>query len=427
MMTITGTGRHRSGLLRRMAGGALIVWALQVFTAAIGAQAVASPCEEARQQGVGSVSIHCGGAPSATIDADGRLWAAFVQDQHVYVTHSDDLGESWSGPVAVNQEPEDAEHNGENRPKILIVDTDAPDDAGVVLVSWTTRTSSRFTGEIRFSRSTDGGRHFEAPRTINDDGLFTGHRFDSLFLTESGRLYLTWIDKRDLEASRTAGEPYAGAAIYYATSDDSGASFSPNYRVSHNSCECCRIAIAPHGDDRVAILWRQIYDVSVRDHAIAVLGPEGEVRNVHRATVDDWQINACPHHGPAMVKAEAENKYHVSWFSAGSIHTGIHYGLADVEGETGRIRKIDDTPGAGHPYLARHEGTLYLVWKGFNGTATQLRLITSMDEGVSWSEPVTLHETGEASDHPLLVTSGDGVYLAWSTDEFGYLFEALHD
>ena len=159
------------------------------------------------------VSVHCGKTPSATFDDHGNLWIAFVQNEFVYVSQSQDRGKSFSDPVAVNSTAEDAEHNGENRPKIIF------DDSGTIFVSWTLKTSPRFTGEIRFSRSSDNGESFETPRTINDDNLFTGHRFESLFLSESGHLYLTWVDKRDLEANLEKGEDYVGAAVYYAVSD----------------------------------------------------------------------------------------------------------------------------------------------------------------------------------------------------------------
>ena len=120
----------------------------------------ANECDTSAQ---GLTSVDCGATPSATFDQNGRLWLTYVQDQHVYVSHSDDFGESYSPSVVVNKIPEDAEHNGENRPKI-IVDADSN-----IFVSWTKKTSPRFTGEIRFSRSTDGGHTFETPRTINDD------------------------------------------------------------------------------------------------------------------------------------------------------------------------------------------------------------------------------------------------------------------
>lgn len=387
------------------------------------AQAPSEICHAGASDQAGqAVSVHCGGAPSATVD-DGRLWVSFVQDQHVYVQHSDDLGESWSQAIKVTDQPEDAEYNGENRPKIIVTDHNGHKE---VLLSWTTKTSANFTGEIRFSRSDDGGASFTKPRTINDDNLMTGHRFDSLFLTPDNTLYLTWIDKRDLEASVGKGEPYAGAAIYYAVSRDFGKTFSPNYRVSSHSCECCRIAIAPHGESEVAILWRQLFNTEIRDHAIAVLDPEGSVNDLQRATHDDWYINACPHHGPAMIAEESENGYHMSWFSAGNLHKGIYYARFNFDsGEPEQLVQVDGTPGAGHPYLASHDGVLYLVWKGFDGMNTQLRLKTSSDGGAHWSEAETVLETAQGSDHPLLVTTPDGVYLSWLTQQYGYLFDKI--
>jgi len=397
----------------------LFIWLIVWFCG--NQNAVAENCQLLQaQHGEDFISVHCGGAPSAAVDAKGRLWVTFVQDKHVYVSYSDDEGATYLTPVRVNALAEDTEYNGENRPKIIVA------DSGEILLSWTTKTSSNFTGEIRFTRSTDGGKTFSVPRTINDDGLMTGHRFDSLFLTRSGRLYLTWIDKRDLDAATARSEAYAGAAIYYTVSDDLGATFTPNFRVAHHSCECCRIAIAPYGDDQVAILWRQIYNEHVRDHAIAVLGPTGDVAGLNRATIDDWYIDACPHHGPTMVESTQPGQYHISWFSAGSIHSGIHYGRYDMaSGTTGAIIKVDGTPGAGHPFLAQSADTLYLVWKGFNGVASQLQLMHSSDNGATWSEPATMFNTESASDHPLLVSAAERVFLSWSSQEFGYIFEEI--
>lgn len=366
-----------------------------------------------------AASIHCGEAPSATFDREGRLWVAFVQDLHVYVSHSDNLGADFSEPVRVNPEPEDAEYNGENRPKIIV-------NGKEIYVSWTRKTSPRFTGEIRFSRSGDGGETFSAPRTINDDELFTGHRFESLFLTESGHLYLTWIDKRDLEASLAADEEYGGAAVYYAVSDDGGESFSRNYRVAHHSCECCRIAIAPRGAENIAILWRQIFGVTTRDHAIAVLTPEGEMTSMYRASYDEWQINACPHHGPSMVAGADPDQYHMSWFSNGDRHQGIYYGrFSFAGGEPEAVMQVDGNPGAGHPYLARLGESVHLIWKGFDGNRSLIYHRYSTDKGESWSSPSVLASTAEGSDHPLIVSREDSLYLSWKTEEFGYLFQGF--
>lgn len=366
------------------------------------------------------ITVDCGDTPSATFDRHGRLWVAFVQNEHVFVSHSSDKGNSFSEAVAVNPIPEDAEHNGENRPKIIV------DRDGTLYVSWTLKTSPRFTGEIRFSRSTDSGRSFEAPRTINDDGLFAGHRFESLFLTEAGQLYLTWIDKRDLEAHLAADKAYAGAAIYYAVSTDQGKTFSKNYRVANHSCECCRIAIAPRGKENIAILWRQIFGETTRDHAIAELTPSGQTLAVHRASYDEWQIDACPHHGPSMVQSTSSGDYHMSWFSNGDAHQGTYYARFSFDrGEPEHVIQVDGNPGAGHPFLAEFGATLYLVWKGFDGQQSLLQMRQSEDDGASWTEATTLMSTSAGSDHPLIVSHEDGLYLSWKTDEFGYVFREL--
>ena len=375
----------------------------------------ANECDTSAQ---GLTSVDCGATPSATFDQNGRLWLTYVQDQHVYVSHSDDFGESYSPSVVVNKIPEDAEHNGENRPKI-IVDADSN-----IFVSWTKKTSPRFTGEIRFSRSTDGGDTFETPRTINDDELFTGHRFESLFLTESGHMYVTWVDKRDLEANIELGKDYAGAAVYYAVSSDQGQTFSQNYRVANNSCECCRIAIAPWGPENIAILWRQIFGVTTRDHAIAVLTPDGKTMEMGRASYDDWQIDACPHHGPSMVQSGKSGDYHMSWFTNGDLHQGIYYARYSFEKASPEdVYQVDGSAGAGHPYLAEYDQTLYLVWKAFDGQQSQISLIKSIDDGKSWSVSEILRSTSQGSDHPLIVNKDDGLFLSWHSDEHGYVFE----
>ena len=397
-----------------------LIFVIAIQVAFVGTETYAS-CDTEKAQTMEN-SVHCGSTPSATLDSEGRLWVAFVQNEFVYVSQSNDLGKSYSDPVAVNPVAEDAEHNGENRPKIIV------DESGTIFVSWTLKTSPRFTGEIRFSRSIDNGKSFEAPRTINDDNLFTGHRFESLFLSESGHLYLTWIDKRDLEAKLEKGEEYIGAAVYYAVSDDKGASFSKNYRVANNSCECCRIAIAPKGPENIAILWRQVFGEDVRDHAIAELTPTGETLVTNRASFDEWHINACPHHGPTMALSSLSGDYHMSWFTNGDVNQGIYYARYSFdEQKSNSLFQVDGQPGAGHPYLAEFDQKLYLVWKGFNGKETLLNLITSSDDGISWSSPKTLLITDKGSDHPLLIKDTESLYLSWHSDEFGYIFLKLND
>ncbi|MDP1942086.1 MAG: sialidase family protein, partial [Gallionella sp.] len=93
-------------------------------------------------------------AATATFDAQGRLWLASVQDGHVTVSHSGDLGKTFSAPVVVNPQAEFIAADGENRPKILLAAN------GHIYISYTRSMETPFAGNVRFSRSVDGGKTF---------------------------------------------------------------------------------------------------------------------------------------------------------------------------------------------------------------------------------------------------------------------------
>ncbi|HSM30898.1 MAG TPA: exo-alpha-sialidase, partial [Woeseiaceae bacterium] len=345
-----------------------------------GASASASPKCEPQQA---AASAHCGRTPTAVFDDEGRLWIAFEFRGRVYVsTAEDDLG-VLSAPVAVNSEAEDIDVNGENRPKIAI------GPSGEVYVSWTRKLPGGFNGEIRFSRSLDGGASFEPVRTVNDDGLATGHRFETLLVDSGGNVYLAWIDKRDRLAATEAGESYAGAAVYYAVSTDRGKTFTENRRVAAHSCECCRIAATEAGSGDVALFYRGIFGENIRDHAFVTVDVEGVTAPMQRATDDEWHIDACPHHGPALADAGA-GAFDLAWFTNGERRKGVFYARFDAGGgELTRLSPVSTDPSAGHPTLVRVPGRLLLAWKEFTGEQTVVRLVESRDDGRSWSEPAT--------------------------------------
>ena len=357
-------------------------------------------------------SVHCGRTPTTAFDDDGNLWVAFEFGGRVYVSMGGIDLEAWSAPVAVNEIAEEIDVNGENRPKVAI------GPGGEVYVSWTRRLPGGFNGEIRFSRSLDGGSSFEPARTINDDGLVTGHRFETLLVDAEGNVFLAWIDKRDLVAAKAAGEEYAGAAVYYSVSSDRGETFVANRKVSSHSCECCRIAASETPDGEVALFYRGIFGDNIRDHAFAAIDAGSVTKPMRRATDDDWYIEGCPHHGPAIASA-GENAFDLAWFTDGRNRSGVYYARFRPDaGQLEQLIPVSTAASAGHPSLSRVPGRLLLAWKEFTGERTEVRLIESGDDGRSWSQPATLASTERDSDHPFLVAHGNAVFLSWhSADE----------
>lgn len=356
-------------------------------------------------------------AVSAAFDMQGRLWRAGVQQHHVLVDFSDDDGRTFSAPVTLNPQAEAVAGEGDGRPKIALGQN------GEVYVSWTALLDLPYTGNVRFSRSLDGGRTFSAPLTVNDNRDVIGHRFDALAVAADGKVYLAWLDKRDLAAAKNKGEKYGGSAVYYAVSDDGGASFAANVKLADHSCDCCRIALAAPPQGAPIAFWRHDYDGNIRDHALARLDGRNEM---HRVSHDEWKIEACPHHGPALSIA-ADDVYHLAWFDNAPRAHGLFYAQSRDEGKSYStpLHFGDDQRQAGHPDVLSLEREVWLAWKEFDGEESSIRVMQSRDGGASWSQPRSVATTRDASDHPQLLSHDGKVWLSWNTRLEGYRLIAL--
>jgi hypothetical protein len=143
----------------------------------------------------------------------------------------------------------------------------------------------------------------------------------------------------------------------------------------------------------------------------------------YRISIDDWKTDACPHHGPSLA-ISAAGTHHVAWFTIGSVRKGLFYARSSDGGrsfsEPFPVGRSDRNPS--HPYLIVTEHRLWLVWKEFDGNQTTVPAMVSHDDGRTWSSPVVVAETSNASDHPLLVSNGGRAFLSWQTQTEGFRF-----
>ncbi len=342
----------------------------------------------------------CGRAPTPAFDRNGKLWWVWYQLGHIRVQ------QQGRQPQIVNREPEAVDDQGEDRPQIAF----GPDNQ--IYLLWTQKPDKPWTGHIRFSRSLDGGSTFSEPVTLNDDRRTIAHRFPAMAVNDSGELFLVWVDKRDQQNARDVGKDYAGAALYYTYSSNNGASFARNQRLAAHSCECCRLAISIDKHDLPVILYRQIFAGSIRDHALIRFRDASTPRPIERASDDQWQLNGCPHHGPAL--AMDGDRRHQLWFTAGQQRQGLFY------------QRSGDAPiklggsAAAHGQVAVLGETVALAWKDLDeADRSVIRLMLSRDGGEHWHDARTLLHTRNGSDHPLLISDGKQLFLAWRTDDEG--------
>ena len=268
---------------------------------------------------------------------------------------------------------------------------------------------------------------FSSPRVINDDGLVTGHRFESLGVNDLGDVFLVWIDKRDLEAATAAGDPYAGAAMYYTWSTDAGVTFTANTKIKDNICECCRIAVEFEDGRWPAMVWRDVLEGSIRDHRTLRFVDRTEISSFGRVAVDNWRIEACPHHGPGFA-IDSEGTYHTVWATGESPRgPGSFYARSVDHGQTfSDPMSIGSPDTLGHADVSALGQRVAMAWKQRSqpdGTGIYAR--TSDDGGRTWAEPREVARTANGSDHPLLLSDGDTISLSWHTVDEGFRIIAL--
>lgn len=353
--------------------------------------------------------------PTCVFDSAGRLWAAWVEGGHVLVSSSPDGGSSWARASVVNPLPTQVDANGEGRPKVAV------GEAGELFVTFTEKLAAPYSGNVRFSRSVDAGRTFSPPITVNDDSSVTGHRFDTLVAGPGSRVTVAWLDRRDHDRARAGGRPYAGTALYTAVSLDGGASFLPNRKVVDHVCECCRVAGARDAAGNVFLHFRAVFGDRTRDHALVRLDAAGSSGPVRRSSFDGWQLDGCPHQGPAIAAGE-NGTLHLAWYTGeGQNGRGLFYARSRDGGSTvdAPFRIAAAEPRATRPAVHASGRVVTLAWIETAGGTSRALARRSADGGATWGEPRELGRTSDAADHPLLLEGPRGTYLSWFHDAGG--------
>lgn len=347
---------------------------------------------------------HLGLGVGLVAQPDGSVLAATVVQGQIRILKSADLGHSWQPWATVNATPEEIGSDSENPPQI----SRAPD--GTLLVAWERRFAEpKYSGEVRFARAADG-RHFNTPITLHDSTRRTSHAFVRQQLAADGRLWLVWIDGRE----KLDDPNYQGSALYARYSDDLGNRFAPEQRLVEHSCQCCRLALEPDGAGGLLLMWRQLFAEGVRDHALLSLSKQG-VGPLTRVTFDNWQIDACPHHGPAL-NVDAQGRRHALWFSPHGEDGPLFYGQLTA-GKVLKQRAVGG-PQAGHGALLSVSGQVVLLWKEFDGQHTVLWAERLNEQGQSLSR-TALARTDGPSDHPRLLAVGTQLLAVWNTQQQG--------
>jgi hypothetical protein len=402
---------YLKAMLRIPAAAAmLVVWQHGALAQMNHQHAAEAACDE--------TILRCATKVTPLFAPDGTLWLVWMAGGQISVASSKDQGRTFTAPVQVTHERLNLDWGPDARPKIAL------DRKGDIALAFSIFRDKAFNGQVLYTRSSDGGQSFAPLRPITANS--ESQRFEAIAFDPAGNLFAAWLDKRNRVPAQQSGKAYDGAGLFFATSRDAGTTYSEARLVADNTCECCRLGVAFDGYGRPVVVFRNIFESGVRDHAIVTFTDLNSPGTIHRVSQDDWQIAACPHHGPSL-SISSTGTYHVTWYTNGKVRKGLFYARSRDGGKTFSdplpIGRQDKSPS--RPQIIAGPQGLAMVWKEFDGEKTTVNLMTSEDDGKTWSSPRVISSTTDSSDHPLLVSDGRQTYLSWMTKANGYRFQSI--
>ena len=352
-----------------------------------------------------------GSTVSTSFAPDGRLWRLIPTKKAIYVDFSNDYGDTYSKPTRVNKIEQKISVWPENPPAIQI------SNSGRINILYYADEEQKSTSF--YSYSDDNGQTFSPPVLISDHALSSMHYMDKMLIDKHDKLYLFWHDTRHEFHDKEIG---AGVlSLYYSIKTASDNSQFSNHFLSSGICSCCRTATAFSNNGKPVILARMVYDSGVRDHALIQMNEDNSWQKPIRVTHDNWEVEACPEHGPAMA-IDDQNRTHLTWFTLGDTRQGIFYAQTDDFGKTLSspltLGNIDHIPS--HADVITLDQRVIIVWKEFDGKQSSLHIKESFDRGLSWSDKTTDLTSSAKNSHPELISNNKDIFLSWTSADKGH-------
>ena len=324
--------------------------------------------------------------PAIAAAPDGSVYVAWVShgpksQADVMIARFSGDGKMQDRPVRVNSQPGIATAWRGDPPTVAI----APDNT--VFVGWTARVESEsgHATDIYLSLSKDHGQTFGPPVKVNDDSKPAVHGMHSLTVAKDGRIYVAWLDERNVTPSPPMKDMKMEAAghhmesnreVFVAASTDGGRSFRKNQRVATNVCPCCKTALATASDGRLYLSWRQVLPGDFRHIAVASSPDQGKTFTEPKIVSDDqWVLAGCPVSGATLFAAE-DDSVRVLWYSEGKNgQTGLYSSRTTDNGGTFGPRQLIAAGGVrGTPVLISGRDGLEAIWQGGENNARTVQI-----------------------------------------------------
>lgn len=237
-----------------------------------------------------------------------------------YMAYWEQEKDRFSDPVLVPT-PSNTSVHEEGMPKLAF-----KEDGSIIAVFETSTPipNARFgQGDVQFSQSNDRGKTWTTPKSVYKNRPEKASiSFSGISRLGNGEIGVAWLG--------TSDPSQEGRPVMFAQTKN-GDGFQDPVTIDQSACECCRVAIASDTSGIISIAYRDLLPGSIRDITIRNSYDGGKnFENLEGITHDLWEINGCPHNGPAILR-DIETTF-LTW-STGGKNPGVHYAEYNNKGD----------------------------------------------------------------------------------------------
>ncbi len=425
--------RYRNYFASRFLSAFVAVLALLTFNATASAEAL-RVSEEGRRAISPEIAIGPDGAINV-IWLDKGLTAdrpppkprkpgehSHLSSTDLYFARSEDGGKNWSKPVRVNDADGEVWGFSVSKPRIEV------GPAGTIHVFYPANDRSADLDKdivsARYRRSTDNGKSFSAPITMNrpvlkdredvlGEGLAATNSFGTMGVAPDGTVIAAW---QNVSTMRDSAD---GADAIVVVSTDDGKSFSEEIMAvkGNRVCPCCQLTLA-FSKDAALMGMRYLFEDGRDSQLVRSTDGGRSFDMAGRLDLDPWPIDGCPLKPTEM--AVSGDVVYAATYTGGEDPAGLYFTVSTDGGNTfsGKQQVHAAAAIADAPALtADSNGNVRLVWHAKTDAGRRLYTSTSTDQGKSLSAPVEVATPTGKSMHPASAVAADGsVYVTWEQE-----------
>jgi hypothetical protein len=354
--------------------------------------------------------------PSVAVASDGTAYVVWVEhrdkkEMDVMLARVDAEGRMTGAPVRVNPRAGEATAWRGDPPTVAVASD------GTIFVGWTARVNAPvYANDLYLSASRDGGRSFEPPVKVNDDGKQVAHAMHAMAICADNRIHVIWLDERNVvfpppdKNGKKMEHMEANRDVFVSYSADGGRSFSSNKKIAADACPCCKTAITASRDGHVYASWRQVLPGDYRHIALSASADGGQTFSVPVIVSDDrWMISGCPVSGPALSIAD-DKRLRVVWYTAGERGApGLYWAESTDAGKTfSESKSFRAGPANGNPFLLDNGKGANVVWERNDGGLSRVMLAPLAESNNAESPPLV-----QSAELPSAASAGDQLFVTY--------------